>query len=81
MQDQNEIFEILRQYETRCDNSSLIACTVWKVSKYGVFSGPYFPVFGLNAEIYGVNLPIQSKYGKIRTRKNSVFGHFSRSDD
>ena len=25
--------------------------TAWKVSKYGVFSGPYFPVFGLNAEI------------------------------
>ena len=24
---------------------------------------------------------IQSKFGKIRTRKNSVFGHFSRSDD
>ena len=24
------------------------------MSKYGVFSGPYFPVFGLNAEIYGV---------------------------
>ena len=20
--------------------------TAWKVSKYGVFSGPYFPVFG-----------------------------------
>ena len=28
-----------------------------------------------------VNLCIQSKYMKIRTRKNSVFGHFSRSDD
>ena len=28
--------------------------TAWKVSKYGVFSGPYFPVFGLNKEIlYG----------------------------
>ena len=27
----------------------------WKVSKYGVFSGPYPPVFGLNTEIYGVN--------------------------
>ena len=27
--------------------------TVWKVSKYGVFSGPYFPVFRVNAEIYG----------------------------
>ena len=23
----------------------------WKVSKYGVFSGTYFPVFGLNTEI------------------------------
>ena len=28
---------------------------------------------------YAVNLRIQSEYGKIRTRKNSVFGHFSRS--
>ena len=26
------------------------------MSKYGVFSGPYFPVFGLNTEIYGVNV-------------------------
>ena len=49
------------------------------MSKYGVFSGPYFPVFGLNTEIYGVNICIQSEYRKIRTRKNSVFGHFSRS--
>ena len=40
----------------------------WKVSKYGFFSGPYFPAFGLNNEC-----------GKIRTRKNSVFGHVSRS--
>ena len=28
---------------------------------------------------YGVNFRIQSEYMKIRTRKNSVFGHFSRS--
>ena len=28
--------------------------TVWKVSKYCVISGPYFPVFELNMEIYGV---------------------------
>ena len=47
--------------------------------KYGAFSGQYFPVFGLNTEIYGVNLRIQSEYREIRTRKNSVFGHFSRS--
>ena len=39
----------------------------WKVSKYRVFSGPYFPVFGLNT-------------GKYRPEKNSVFGHFSRND-
>ena len=52
--------------------------TTWKVSKFGVFSGPYFPAFGLNTEIYGVNLHIQSEYRKIRIRKNSEFGHFSR---
>ena len=45
-----------------------------------VFSGPYFPVFGLNTKIYSVNLCIQSAYRKIRTRKNSVFGRFSRSE-
>ena len=27
--------------------------TAWKVSKYGAFSGPYFPVFGLNTGKYG----------------------------
>ena len=51
----------------------------WKVSKYGVFSGLYFPAFGLNTERYGVSLRIQSECGKIQTRKNSVLGHFSRS--
>ena len=51
-----------------------------KVSKYGVISGPYFPAFGLNTEGYFVSLHIQSKCGKIRTRNNSVFGHFSRSE-
>ena len=29
-----------------------------KVYKYGVSSGPYFPVLGLNTEIYGVNIRI-----------------------
>ena len=43
------------------------------------FSGPYFPAFGLNTERYGVSHRIQSECGKIRTWKNSVFGHFSRS--
>ena len=38
--------------------------TVWKVSKHGVFSGPYFAVFSRNTE-------------KYRPEKNSVLGHFS----
>ena len=28
----------------------LISQTAWKVSKYGVYSGPYFPVFSPNTE-------------------------------
>ena len=35
------------------------------------FSGPYFPVFGLNTDIY-----IQSEYRRMQTRKTSVFEHF-----
>ena len=42
------------------------------------FFGPYFPKFGLNTEIYSINLRNQSKCGKIRTR-NSEYGHFSGS--
>ena len=30
-----------------------IVCTERKGSKYGVFSGPYFPKFGLNTGKYG----------------------------
>ena len=56
--------------------------TAWKVSKYGVISDPYFSAFGLNTEMNGaVNLRIQSEFKKIRTRNNSVFGHFSRSSN
>ena len=60
---------------------SKISCsiTAWKVSKYGAFPGPYFPAFALNTERYSVSLCIQSECRKIRARKNSVFGHFSRS--
>ena len=43
--------------------------TAWKVSKYGVFSSPYFPAFGLDTERYGVSLRIKSECGKIRSRK------------
>ena len=40
--------------------------------KCEVFPGPYYPVFG-------VDLRIQSECGTIRTRKNSISGHFSYS--
>ena len=53
--------------------------SVWKVSKYRVFASPYFRAFRQNTEIYGENLCIQSEYRKIRTRRNSVFRHFSHS--
>ena len=61
-------------------SSISILHTVWKVSKYGVISGPYFPAFEVNTERYEVSLRIHSECGKIQTRNNSVFGHFSRSD-
>ena len=32
---------------------SIKGVIAWKLSKYGVISGSYFPVFGLNTEIYG----------------------------
>ena len=43
------------------------------------YTGPYFLAFGLNTDRYSVSLRIQSKCGKMRTRANSVFEHFSRS--
>ena len=41
------------------------------------FSSPYFPAFGLNTERYGLSLRIQSKCGKIPTKKtpNTVTFH------
>ena len=72
------VFELCTVWKYTEKNTSW-SLTVWKVFKYGVFSGQYFPAFGLNTERYGVSSPIQSECGKIRTRKNSVFGHFLRS--
>ena len=60
-----------------CYCGSAVTSTAGKVSKYGVFSGPYFPAFELNTE--RVSSSIHTKCRKIRTRKNSVFGQFSRS--
>ena len=45
---------------TDCVIEHIIA---WKMSKYGVISGPYFSVFGLNTERYGVFSPNTEKCG------------------
>ena len=50
--------------------------SAWKVSKYGVFFGPYFPVFGLITEIYGVNLRKESEYRKYGPEKTSYLDDF-----
>ena len=44
--------------------------TIWKVPKYRVFSGPYFPVFGWNTDIYSVNT------GKYRSEITSYLDTF-----
>ena len=54
--------------------------TLREKSKHRAFSGPYCPGFGLNMERYSVSLSIQSKCGKIWTRTNLVFGHFSHNE-
>ena len=40
------------------------------------FFNRHFAVFELNTEIYGVNLRIQFKYGRIRTRKTPYLDIF-----
>ena len=37
------------------------------MSKYGVFSGPYFPSFGMNKDRHGVFSPNAGKYGSGKT--------------
>ena len=45
----------------------ILHCT--KTVRIWSFSGPFFSAFGMNMDIYGINLLIQSECGKIRTRK------------
>ena len=47
-----------------------------KSVRIGSFSGPCFPPFGLNTEKYSASLRIQSKCGKILTRKTPNTGTF-----
>ena len=49
-----------------------------KCQNTGLFSGPYFPAFGLNEERSSLSV-FSPNVGKYGPEKNSVFGHFSRS--
>ena len=40
--------------------------TVWKVSKYGVFSGPYFPALGRSISSYSVRMWENTDQKKLR---------------
>ena len=54
--------------------SFFIDCTGWKVSKYGVFSGPYFPVFGPE------KTPYLSTFHAVLINSNfNLYQHFSSS--
>ena len=48
-------------------------CTAWKVSKYGVFPGPYFSVFWLNAEICESQTGCFKKTKHVNFAKNEHF--------
>ena len=51
--------------------------TTCKVSEFEDLSGPHFPVFGPNTQIYSVNLRIQSEYGKTSNLDTShEFGYY-----
>ena len=45
---------------------NIYSFTAWKVSKYGVFSGPYFHIFVLNTEICVFSTNAE-KYGPEKT--------------
>ena len=56
--------------------------TAWRVSKYGVFSGPYFPAFGLSTERYlSVFSPNAGKYGPEKTPYLDTFHAVNVIDD
>ena len=49
--------------------------TAWKVSKYRVFSGPYFPAIGLSTEIYKSPHSVRIQ-GKNPLCEETLFTHF-----
>ena len=66
-------FRLISNLLTLCMIKFNSASTTWKVSKYGVFSGPYFPVFGLKTSYLSIFSLNAGKYGPEKLR---VWTHF-----
>ena len=63
-------------WDKKCLICPLTPTTAWKVSKYGVFYGPFFPVFGLNAGKYGPEkTPYLYTFHAVNHTKNVVTYH------
>ena len=58
----NKFCSNLKYYNTAHDTPdgdfNYCSNTAWKVSKYGVISGPHFPVFRLNTGKYGPEITL-----------------------
>ena len=84
-----KVMEILRLISSQKQGSSYLkllarsnSAKYWycvKSVQIWSFSWSVFSRIRLNSYIYSVNLRIQSKYSNIGTRKNFVFGPFTRS--
>ena len=61
------------QYWEECFEVYQLLCKKYPYSEF------FWSEFSRIYQIYPVNLRIQSECGKIRARKNSEYGHFSRS--
>ena len=77
---QNQFFTLLSVSSKKILSS---ASTAWKVSKYGFFSGSYFPVFGLNTGKYGPEktpylntFHAMLVYNTIKSKQHSCMEYF-----
>ena len=68
----------LFQCQRKCQTKVNIALNL---SKFGVFSGPYFSVYGLNTMIYSLNYPYSVRIRKNTDQNILEFGLFSRSEN
>ena len=65
----------------RCKGKLLKNSHSAKIVPIPSFSGRYFPAFGLNTQVYRVNICIQSECGKIRTRKTQNTDTFNAASE